>query len=116
MLSALLLVTPAACIITPTQEPVADSAESATRALLEMCARGDWDRLESHIGFSPGDSLRNSYGGLTILQIGQGYPHRLCPSTVVPFQIRTRNGELRCREMWFRQARSSGKWFFDGGL
>jgi hypothetical protein len=72
------------------------TAEQAARAFLEACAREDWD--EAGKFYSPiTPSLKQAYGGLKIVSLGESFTSKTYPGRFVPYEIKFRTQDVNVR-------------------
>jgi len=93
------------------------SPEEVARAFFRACSEEDWDRaLTFKMYSSVPDWLRNKYGSLEIIKIGEPFKSGLYPGWFVPYEIKFKDGRIRKMNLAVRNDNPAKRYIIDGGL
>jgi outer membrane lipoprotein-sorting protein len=107
-------------MLEPSEMPAAPSftgPREAAEFFFDSLAREDWQKLLQVLpGSSVPDGIKNSYGGLNVVHLGDAFQSGLYPGWFVPYQIRLRNGETKDHKLAIRNDNPQRRWVVDGGF
>jgi len=90
--------------------------KEAAAYFFDALAREDWDSV---LQVSPGTRvqsvIKQVYGGLQVISIGEPFQSGLYPGYFVPYQVRLRNGETKTWKLAVRNDNPVHRWMVDGG-
>jgi hypothetical protein len=83
----------------------------------DSLAREDWSAvLEVFPVSGVSDEIKQIYGGLQVVSLGQPFQSGLYPGFFVPYEIRLRNGETKKWNLAVRNDNPAARWVVDGGF
>jgi hypothetical protein len=90
--------------------------KEAAAYFLNALAQEDWDsvlQVTSETKVQP--VVKEVYGGLQVISIGEPVQSGLYPGYFVPYQVRLRNGEIKTWKLATRNDNPAHRWMIDGG-
>jgi outer membrane lipoprotein-sorting protein len=79
-------------------------------------AKEDWDSLLQVMrGTTVNPGVKQMYGGLQVISLGEAFQSGLFPGYFVPYEIRLRDGSVRTHKLAVRNDNPSHRWTIDGG-
>ena len=100
-----------------TSEPLPTTPKEAATLLFDAFARQDWRRALVVIPESDvAPILKEIYGGLQVISIGEPFQSMLYRGWFVPYEIKLKNGYVKKHNLAVRNDNPSRRWVFDGGL
>ncbi len=93
------------------------SPKEVARAFFEACSEKDWDKaLTFKMYSSVPDWLKEKYGGLEIINIGEPFKSGLYPGWFVPYEIKFKNGRTKKMNLAVRNDNPAKRYVVDGGI
>lgn len=62
------------------------------------------------------EKLKNIYGGLELISLGEPFKSGLFPGEFVPYKIRLKSGEIKEFNLALRNDNPTKTWKIDGGI
>jgi hypothetical protein len=85
------------------------------RAFFAACADEDWDRAELFL-LGVSDRTKGTYGGLTLITVGEAVREEGYAGQYVPYSIRLKSGETQEHRLAVRRHRVLHRLVVDGGI
>ncbi|MDR0842045.1 MAG: hypothetical protein LBP68_01340 [Acidobacteriota bacterium] len=92
------------------------SPEQAAEKFFEALGNRNWDEAGKFWRGQLNDSVRQTFGGLKVIHLGESFTSKIYPGAFVPYEIRLANGETKKHNLALKHNVRTGRWFFDGGL
>ncbi|MHC4398488.1 MAG: zf-HC2 domain-containing protein [Planctomycetota bacterium] len=89
--------------------------DEIARALLEACAKEDWEEAQKHWGAPITEPLKKYLAGLEIIRIGEPFESGT-GAWAVPYEIRIANGYVKKLNLYLRKHPSAGRYIAVGGI
>ena len=81
------------------------------------CASEDWDAvLQVRSETSVPMGIKQTYGGLQVIAIGEAFQSGLYPGYFVPYQVRLKDGYVKSYKIAIRNDNPEQRWVVDGGI
>jgi hypothetical protein len=97
-------------------QPVFQNAREAAVYFFDGLARQDWDAvLQVSWGTSVNPAIRQTYGGLQVISLGEPFQSGLYPGYFVPYEVRLRDGYVKSHKLALRNDNPEHRWVVDGG-
>jgi hypothetical protein len=108
-------------LVNPTQlkpQPAGlDGPKQAATFFFDALARQDWDAVLQVFPFSQvSDEIKQVYGGLEVVSIGEPFRSGLYRGYFVPYEVRLRDGSTKKYKLAVRNDNPAARWVVDGGL
>jgi len=91
--------------------------KEASAYFFDALARESWDsvlQVTSETRVPP--VVKQVYGGLQVISIGEPFQSGLYPGYFVPYQVRLRNGSTKTFKLAVRNDNPAHRWIIDGGF
>lgn len=88
----------------------------AARAFFEACAKKDWDEAEKFFPMPIDTRLRDLFGGLEIIRLGEPFQSKPYGGWFVPYEIRLSEGQVLKHNLALRKDNPAHRWQVDGGI
>jgi outer membrane lipoprotein-sorting protein len=94
-----------------------DGPKQAATFFFDALARKDWDAvLQVYPVSSVSDKLKQYYGGLGVVSIGEPFKSGLYPGYFVPYEVRLPSGSNKKFKLAVRNDNPAANWVVDGGF
>jgi hypothetical protein len=91
------------------------TVQEAARTFFEACGREDWGEVAKFWPLPLDERLKQFFGGLQVVSLGEPFTSKGSSATFVPYEIRV-HGEMRKHNLALKRNPTNGSWFIDGGL
>jgi outer membrane lipoprotein-sorting protein len=100
-----------------TSEPLPTTPKDVATLLFDALARQDWRQALVVIPASDvAPVMKEIYGGLQVISIGEPFQSVLYRGWFVPYEIKLKNGYVKKHNLAVRNDNPGRRWMFDGGL
>jgi hypothetical protein len=103
----------------PAAKPVQVSLNGPKEAaayFFDALAKENWDSVLQVIwGTRVRTTVKQAYGGLQVISIGEPFQSGLYRGYFVPYQVRLRNGYVKAHNLAVRNDNPAHRWVVDGG-
>jgi hypothetical protein len=86
----------------------------AALAFFEGCANRDWQRVASVTQLS--DGLKQDYGGIQVVSVGEAFQSGTYRGWFVPYEIRYPGGQTKKHNLAVRNDNPQKRFILDGGF
>ena len=91
--------------------------KQVAEAFFAAMASEDWDAMRNYAGnLFDNKGLRDRFGGLTIVSIGEPFKSGLYRGWFVPYEVKLKSGEVKKHNLAIRNDNPRHQWHFDGGF
>jgi len=101
----------------PPSHILPDNPRETAVMFLEGLAQRDWQRVfDVYPRSDLSDSLKDYWGGVEILHIGEPFQSGLYPGWFVPYEIKAASGQIKKHNLTVRNDNPQQRFFVDGGF
>jgi hypothetical protein len=98
----------------PVAGPIPTTPREAALAFFEGAAAQDWQRVATV--WKVDDRLKQAYGGLQVVSVGEPFRSGLYPGWFVPYEIRMPGGRIKKHNLAVRNDNPQQRFILDGGF
>ncbi len=96
--------------------PAFSGPREAAVFFFDSFSREDWQAVKQVLPVTNvPENAKASYGGLTVVTVGEAFRSGIYPGWFVPYQIRLRDGQLKQHKLAVRNDNPQQRWMVDGG-
>jgi hypothetical protein len=97
--------------------PQIDGPKEAASYFFEALAREDWDAvLQVYPLNRVDDEVKQTYGGVEVVSIGEPFRSGLYRGFFVPYEVRLPDGSIKRWKLAVRNDNPAARWLVDGGF
>ena len=98
----------------PVAGPIPTTPREAALAFFEGAAARDWQRVASV--HKVNDEIKQDYGGIKVISVGEAFRSGLYPGWFVPYEIRMPGGRIKKHNLAVRNDNPQQRFILDGGF
>jgi hypothetical protein len=98
----------------PVAGPIPTTPREAVLAFFEGAAAQDWQRVAGV--YKVDDRLKQAYGGIQVISVGEAFRSGLYPGWFVPYEIRMPGGRIKKHNLAVRNDNPQQRFILDGGF